>query len=176
MKGMNNPARRESGIWMPMQVAAVCYRVSRNSLEFLLVNTSSGKWTFPKGHTDPDLSGSEAAAREAMEEAGVKGTIEESYFDCYLDCKRGCGNESGPREILIAAYLLEVAQTGLPEELYRNPSWFAPLEARQRLAERRERKYGQEMARIVEGAVDLVIGSDARAVTLYASRYGRSAV
>ena len=176
MKGISNPARRESGIWMPMQVAAVCYRVSRNSLEFLLVNTSSGKWTFPKGHTDPDLSGSEAAAREAREEAGAKGTIEESYFDCYLDSKRSYSNDSGTREILIAAYLLEVLQTGIPEELYRNPKWFAPQEAMQRLAEKRARKYGHEMARIVEGAVDLVTGSDARAVTLYASRYGRSAI
>jgi len=174
MKGTANIARRESDLWMPVQVAAVCYRLSRNSLEFLLVNTSSGKWTFPKGHTDPDLSDSEAAAREAREEAGVRGNIEESYFDCYLDTKRGPGSEL--REISIAAYLLEVSYTGLPEELYRNPTWFAPEAAKLRLAERRARKYCHEMARIVEGAVDRVIGSDARSVTLYASRYGRSAI
>ena len=41
-------------------------------VEFLLVNTSSGKWTFPKGRIEPTLSASESAAREAWEEAGAR--------------------------------------------------------------------------------------------------------
>ena len=59
----------------PLQVAAVCYRRRGPSVEFLLVNTNGGgKWTFPKGDPEPSLSHSQAAEREAWEEAGVRGT------------------------------------------------------------------------------------------------------
>ena len=54
----------------PDQVAAVCYRHKGSSVQFLLVNTGGGKWTFPKGCVDPQLSAIEAASREAAEEAG----------------------------------------------------------------------------------------------------------
>jgi 8-oxo-dGTP pyrophosphatase MutT (NUDIX family) len=80
-------ARLATGTELPVQVAAVCYRLSGSSVEFLLVNTSSGKWTFPKGRLCPALSPSESAAREAWEEAGVHGRIEETHFAHYLDTK-----------------------------------------------------------------------------------------
>ena len=55
---------------LPLQVAAVCYRWRGAFTEFLLVNTNGGnKWTFPKGDPDRHLSHSQAAAREALEEA-----------------------------------------------------------------------------------------------------------
>jgi hypothetical protein len=38
--------------FLPLQVAAVCYRRRGDSFEFLLVNNASGdKSTFPKGDT-----------------------------------------------------------------------------------------------------------------------------
>jgi 8-oxo-dGTP pyrophosphatase MutT (NUDIX family) len=155
---LTNSGRR--GAWLPMQVAAVCYRITRVSVEFLLVNTSGGKWTFPKGRIDPNLSGSEAAAREALEEAGVKGRIEEVHFDCYVDTKRSLGHDAESREILIAAYLLEVSRLNIPEELHRNPTWFAAHEAKSRLAERRSSKYSQELVRIIDGAVSRLTAPD----------------
>src|SRR5262249_13670646 len=95
---------------LPVQVAAVCYRVHDYSVEFLLVNTSSGKkWTFPKGRIDPALSGSQSAAREAREEAGAEGRIEEHHFASYLDTKRSMAHENRSSEVLVAAYLLEVS-------------------------------------------------------------------
>src|SRR5258708_37376564 len=87
-----NTARQPAGFQQPMQGAAVCYRLRGALLEFLLVNTSAGKWTFPKGNIDDRLSLSEAAAREAPQEAGAKGRIEEIHFDCYLDTKRSLGH------------------------------------------------------------------------------------
>ena len=79
-KSVMRPIRRRFSSWAPVQVAAVCYRRTAFSLEFLLVNTSAGKWTFPKGRLCPWLSASESAAREALEEAGVRGRIQESAF------------------------------------------------------------------------------------------------
>ena len=51
------------------QVAAVCYRVRRSDIEFLLVRTNSGHWTFPKGKAEPGLTHAQAVALEAFEEA-----------------------------------------------------------------------------------------------------------
>src|SRR5262249_27106253 len=62
------------------QVAAVCYQVRRGGIEFLLVRTNSGHWTFPKGSTEPGLTHAQAAALEAFEEAGVHGRMEEASF------------------------------------------------------------------------------------------------
>src|SRR5215470_9319730 len=126
---------------LPVQVAAVCYRVRGRSVEFLLVNTSAGKWTFPKGRIEPGLSGSESAAREALEEAGAEGRIEERHFASYVDTKRALTHDNRSREILIAAYLLEVHNQGAPEESDRNPTWFTAPEAQLRLSEQRVPRY-----------------------------------
>ena len=44
------------------QVAAVCYRFGERGLEFLLVQTRGGRWTFPKGGAEPGLTHAQAAA------------------------------------------------------------------------------------------------------------------
>ena len=65
---MASPRMAES---LPLKVAAVCYRKRGTAVEFLLVNTNGGnKWTFPKGSPEARLSHSQAAEREASEEAG----------------------------------------------------------------------------------------------------------
>ena len=140
----------------------MCYRVSGMSLEFLLVNTSAGKWTFPKGRISPSLSASQSAEREAMEEAGAHGQIEESHFGWYVDTKRALGHEGRVREILVAAYLLEVHGTVSPEERGRNPTWFTPQEAKRKLGERRDSKYSSQMATLVDVAVKRVASPEPR--------------
>ena len=65
------------------QVAAVCYRVRGGCIEFLLVQTRGGRWTFPKGSAEPGLTHAQAAAFEAFEEAGVHGRMEEASFARY---------------------------------------------------------------------------------------------
>src|SRR5215467_16409834 len=104
-------ARLAMGSDLPVQVAAVCYRLNGPSVEFLLVNTSSGKWTFPKGRLNPSMSPSESAAQEAWEEAGARGSISEKHFDSYIDTKRALGHDERSREVRIAAYLFEVEST-----------------------------------------------------------------
>lgn len=145
-----------SGTGLPVQVAAVCYRVRGFTLEFLLVNTSAGKWTFPKGRIDPELSGSQSAEREALEEAGARGRIDEIHFASYIDTKRALGHENRTREIMVAAYMFEVRAMVRPEESGRNPTWFTPEEAKKRLGERRASKYSGQLARLVEKAVERV--------------------
>ena len=40
------PGRRQ-------EVAAVCYRMRKRGIEFLLVQTRGGRWIFPKGGVNP---------------------------------------------------------------------------------------------------------------------------
>jgi 8-oxo-dGTP pyrophosphatase MutT (NUDIX family) len=143
-------------------VAAVCYRLRGLSLEFLLVNTSAGKWTFPKGRVNPGLTGFESAEREALEEAGARGQIEREHFGWYVDTKRALGHDNRTREIMVAAYLLEVESTSRPEERDRNPTWFTPQEARKKLVERRAPKYSVQLEELVELAVKRVGASQSR--------------
>src|SRR6184192_3274430 len=105
------------------QVAAVCYRIRGSGIEFLLVQTRGGRWTFPKGGVEPGLTHAQAAALEAYEEVGV------------------------------SAHLCEVLRLGPPQEFNRNRTWFSAEKAKRRLREERSPDYGAELARVVDRAV-----------------------
>jgi 8-oxo-dGTP pyrophosphatase MutT (NUDIX family) len=147
-------ARLSSRADLPVQAAAVCYRGNGPSVEFLLVKTSSGKWTFPKGRLNPSMSASESAAREAWEEAGARGQIAKKHFGSYVDTKRTLGHDLRTSEVRILAYLLEVYSTVEPEESGRYPTWYEAREAKKRLAEGRAAIYGKLIAKIVDAALE----------------------
>jgi 8-oxo-dGTP pyrophosphatase MutT (NUDIX family) len=139
------------------QVAAVCYRVRNNGIEFLLVQTRKGRWTFPKGSTEPGLTHAQAAALEAFEEAGVHGRMEEASFARYVRRKRGdtrnSAAKSAEKELAVHAHLCEVLRLGPPQEFDRDPTWFSAEKAKRRLREDRAPDYGAELARVVDRAV-----------------------
>lgn len=140
---------------LPLQVAAVCYRRRNSHAEFLLVNTNGGgKWTFPKGAPEAGLSHSQAAEREAEEEAGAAGIIEPRHFHIYLHSKGVFWQPGGVQEYVVKAFLLEVQQTRRPDETFRNPTWFDPEEARVILAKGREVKYARELQIAVDRALE----------------------
>jgi 8-oxo-dGTP pyrophosphatase MutT (NUDIX family) len=140
---------------LPLQVAAICYRRRESSIEFLLVNTNGGnKWTFPKGAPEPAMSHSQAAEREAWEEAGVRGHIEPRHFHLYIHSKGVFWKQPGVREFVVKAFLMEVERTEESHEPLRHPTWFAPEEARKILAKGREVKYAREMQAVVDRALE----------------------
>lgn len=134
------------------QVAAVCFRIRNRKIEFLLVQTRGGRWTFPKGGTEAGLTPAQAAALEAFEEAGVHGRIEEACFARYVRKKRN-SRGSSTRDVVVSAHLCEVLWLGTPEEPGRNPSWFPSEKAKRRLREDRNGSDGEEFARVVDRAV-----------------------
>src|SRR5215470_8372999 len=91
------------------QVAAVCYRIRDENIEFLLVRTGGGRWTFPKGGVEPGLTHAQAAALEAFEEAGVHGRIEEISFARYVR-RRGQDSTTGGKQVETDAHLCEVSR------------------------------------------------------------------
>ena len=145
---MGRATRERSAV----QVAAVCYRYVDRSPRFLLVRTSSGKWTFPKGHQERGRTAAEIAALEAHEEAGVIGNVDREPFDSYLHRKRSLRVWDG-REVLVLAFLLEVRRTTMPDERNRTPRWFSPEDAKQHLAQRRSPKYHRHLERVIDRAV-----------------------
>ena len=143
------------------QVAAVCYRIRGTGIEFLLVRTRKGRWTFPKGGVESGLTYAQAAALEAFEEAGVHGRIEEASFARYRRGKRANvqanvranAQESAPPGTIVHAYLCEVLRLGPPQEFNRDRTWFSPEKAKSQLRESRNSENGAEIARIVDRAV-----------------------
>jgi len=149
------------------QVAAVCYRLRRGDIEFLLVRTrgGGGHWTFPKGSAEPGLSHAQAAALEAFEEAGVHWRIEEASFTKYVrrvrvDERKSAARsakksakKSGKKELTVNAHLCEVLRLGPAQESNRNRTWFSVADARQSLREGRKSEDGAEFVRVVDRAV-----------------------
>jgi len=142
---------------LPLQVAAICYRRRGADVEFLLVNTNGGnKWTFPKGSPETNLSHSQAAEREAAEEAGALGTIEPRHFHLYIHSKGVFWQPGGVQEFVVKAFLMEVREMRRPDELQRHPTWFSAEEARQRLAKGREVKYAREQEAVIDRAMERI--------------------
>lgn len=150
------------------QVAAVCYRVRGAEIEFLLVQTRGGRWTFPKGGAEPGLTHAQAAALEAFEEAGVHGRMEETAFTRYFRRKGGSQRASLARSaarsaarpsarsaemsVVVDAHLCEVTRLESPEDADRNPTWFSVGKAKRRLREGRKPDYAAELSRVLDRA------------------------
>ncbi len=73
-----------------LQSGVVPYRITNGKIEILLVTSSSGKhWVIPKGWITPWLTSADSAAKEAWEEAGVKGNVIEPAIGFYKTRKWG---------------------------------------------------------------------------------------
>ena len=130
-------------------MAAVCYRVRPNGIQFLLVQTRGGRWTFPKGSVEPGLTHAQSAALEAFEEAGVHGRMEEAAFTRYAHSKQ----DRSVGKIMVSAHLCQVSRLEPPPELGRNRTWFAVEKAKEHLRRGRKPEHGTELARVVDRAV-----------------------
>ncbi|MBV8053007.1 MAG: NUDIX domain-containing protein [Acidobacteriaceae bacterium] len=136
------------------KVAAVCYRMRPNGVQFLLVQTKKRRWTFPKGSVEPGLTHAQAAALEAFEEAGVHGRMQEASFTNYLHYK---SHNTAFTRIKVSAHLCEVTRLEPPPEAGRNRTWFSAETAKDRLRERRNSDHGRELARVVDRAMGRIL-------------------
>jgi 8-oxo-dGTP pyrophosphatase MutT (NUDIX family) len=136
------------------QVAAVCYRVRKSGIEFLLVQTSGGRWIFPKGSAEPGLTHAQAAALEAFEEAGVHGRMEEKSFTQYIRPQKG--SDSSAIRTTVNVHLCEVLWLDPPQEAGRNPTWFSVDKAKRRLQEDRNADFGDALAEVLDRAANRI--------------------
>jgi len=113
---------------LPLQVAAVCFRRRGTAggvpaREYEMAGT---KWTFPKGSPEARLSHSQAAEREAAEEAGALGTIEPRHFHLYIHSKGVFWQPGGVQEFVVKAFLMEIHELRRADEPQRRATWFSP--------------------------------------------------
>lgn len=118
------------------QVAAVpVRRGTAGAIEVLLVTSrESHRWVIPKGWPWPGLPDHEAAAAEAWEEAGVRGTVAAAQIGAFTYDKTSSGVVL---TVDVAVFLLEVAEEApaWPEMHERQRAWFSPAAAAQAVAE-----------------------------------------
>jgi 8-oxo-dGTP pyrophosphatase MutT (NUDIX family) len=132
--------------------AAVCYRLEGGDIQFLLVRTAAGRWTFPKGRIDPGEMPWQAAEREALEEAGVRGRIQPELLATYPYEKRL--SDGHLARMMVSAYLLCVQTDTDKAESGRNPTWFSPEQAKRELGHKRETRYREAFVRVIDQACE----------------------
>jgi 8-oxo-dGTP pyrophosphatase MutT (NUDIX family) len=89
------------------QVAALPWRRGAEGLEILLVTSrETRRWVTPKGGRMVGLTDAQAAAEEALEEAGIEGAITEAPVGTFRYLK--ILKRRAPRWCVVAVHALEV--------------------------------------------------------------------
>ena len=107
------------------QVCAVAFRRCDQRLEFCLITSLKKRWWgFPKGIVESHQNLAEAARQEALEEAGLLGTVVGQPLGSYADRKWN-------RELRVTGVLFEVHQVldEWPEMPLRQRIWNTTEEA-----------------------------------------------
>lgn len=100
--------------WIYRQSAALPYRWRGDALEVLLITTRGGRrWIVPKGIIEPGLSPQASAAKEALEEAGVRGDIAAAALGSYRRRKWGGICDVRIHPLLVSHELQDWAESGL---------------------------------------------------------------
>ena len=121
---------------VPLQYGALCWRMSRKGPRILLVTSRRSKrWVSPKGWPIKGLSAAQTAAREAWEEAGVKGEVSPVSigfyrYDKWVGRKRDV-------TLNVQVFPLQVTEQTkrFPEKDTRKLKWMSPRKAAKRVRE-----------------------------------------
>ena len=106
------------------QVAALPVRLGASGLEVMLISSrETRRWIVPKGWPMKGRKDHEAAAREALEEAGVSGKVRKHPLGAYTYDKRVA---DGLQPCRVMVYLLEVEKelSSWREKGQRQRQWF----------------------------------------------------
>jgi 8-oxo-dGTP pyrophosphatase MutT (NUDIX family) len=119
-----------------LQVAALPWRKTKDGVEVMLVTSrDTGRWVLPKGWPEFGEQFCEAAAREAGEEAGLKGAISSQEAGRYYYSKSLAHGDTVRCEVLV--YPLEVDDVAdkWKEKGQRKRKWVSPAKAAEMVAE-----------------------------------------
>lgn len=121
-----------------VQYGALPYRIAADgSLEVLLVTSrTTRRWILPKGWPIKGLKPAKSAAREAYEEAGVLGRVENKAIGSYRYEKMR-SDEDGPIICEVSIFPLAVTETlaRWPEAKERDLRWVSLAEAETLISE-----------------------------------------
>ena len=114
------------------QSAVIPFLLENGKLKLMMIsNRKCSRWIFPKGIIEQHLTPQQSAAKEAFEEAGIKGKVHSNEIGTYRYKKWGgiC---------LVQVYLLQVKEilTDWPEAEFRYRIWVGTEEAEQFVREK----------------------------------------
>ncbi|MGN6305647.1 MAG: NUDIX hydrolase [Mesorhizobium sp.] len=113
-----------------LQVAALPWRMNGKGVEILLITSrDTGRWVLPKGWPEAREPLSEAAAREAVEEAGLTGTISHIEAGRYFYAKGLASGEEVPCEVLVFPLKVDAMADKWKERHERERRWVDAPEA-----------------------------------------------
>jgi phosphohistidine phosphatase len=139
--------------WFYRQSAVIPFRRVGGILEVLLVTTRRHRrWIIPKGIIEPGLSAAESAAREAWEEAGIRGAIRSAPIGEYRYAKWG-----GTCTVQVFLFRVDEELERWPEAAIRGRIWVSPQEAAVRV---REEELQPLLARLPDLLVNAGEGQD----------------
>ncbi|MEO9650590.1 MAG: NUDIX hydrolase [Roseobacter sp.] len=112
------------------QFAAVCYRLKKDKIEVLLITSRTSKrWIVPKGWPVNGKTPAEAAAIEAWEEAGVRGTCDGRCIGIFSYSKDMDGNSVLPCLAMLFAIEVNELADEYPEADQRKRKWVSRKKA-----------------------------------------------
>ena len=115
---------------MIVQYGVIPWRRAERGIEILLITSrETRRWVVPRGNPMPGLRSHEAAAEEAYEEAGIRGSVGEAPFGRYGYDKRRRDGSAAPAEVELYAMAVSEELASWPEQHQRERRWFTPAEA-----------------------------------------------
>ena len=125
------------------QFGALCFRVIRGKVKILLVTSRrTGRWIVPKGWPMDRMTPAESAAREAWEEAGAVGRVQDRCLGLFSYNKLDDFGFEIPCVAMVYPMRVRSLATDYPEKDQRRRKWFSPKKAAARVSE-------PELARIL---------------------------
>lgn len=115
---------------MLRQVGAIPFVIrDTEPLVLMITSRTHERWIFPKGAVDEGEKPTDAALREAYEEAGIKGRALEQFS---FDVQAVKQLDDGPRDLLVTYYPLHFVEQfdEWPERKNRDRHWVTLRDAR----------------------------------------------
>lgn len=116
------PSRKQSGV--------IPYIIERGKLRVMLINTRhENNWGIPKGGVEAGMTKRASAAKEAYEEAGIRGTASDKLGD-YQYVK---GKTGRSQVVHVYAMLIDEQLSAWPEREFRQRKLFSVKDAKRAL-------------------------------------------
>lgn len=120
----------DRGSGVRMQYGALCWREGEKGVEVLLITSrDTGRWVIPKGWPVAGLAPEDTAAKEAWEEAGVKGVTNPVCLGRYGYHKVLGATAQVPCAVAVYGLRVERLADKFPEAGERRRAWFPPATA-----------------------------------------------
>ncbi len=133
------------------QYGALPWRIADGTLQILLITTRrTGRWIIPKGWPIDDHAPHHSAAREALEEAGLIGAVDEAPLGAFRYRKERKSGAVLPCTVTVFALRVIRQRKTWPEKAAREVRWFSLEEALAAVAEPELRRLIMKFGRIAK--------------------------